>query len=420
MRYLKEYVFRAAGYDIHIDQWRCTAIKAAYCGLPLGLGMLSKVLGLTDKAKLSTGKALIRYFCVPCKPTKTNGGRLRNLPHHAPDKWQDFKTYCINDVAAEMEVGRMTDHYALPLLELQHYRLDQAINDRGVLVDTFLARSAYEVDQVHAGNLLGEIKRLTGVANPNSPAQLTKWLTENLGFPVTSLAKDNLPVLIEAAGEGTGADVLRLRGRASKTSIKKYVAMLNCVCLDERARGLLQFYGANRTGRWAGRLIQIQNLAKNFIDDLEGTRDVIKTQDYELITMMYDSVSSILSQLIRTAFIAKPGHTFAVSDFSAIEARVIAWLANEVWRLEVFKTHGKIYEASAAMMFGVPIESIGKSSPERAKGKVAELALGYQGAIGALKAMGGESMGLSDDEMRSIVKRWRYKNPNIVKMWGHP
>ena len=409
--------FKAWGIDIPAQQWRCSAIKAAFCGLPLGLGDLSKILGLTDKAKLTTGKALIRYFCIPCKPTKANQGRQRNMPEHAPEKWEDFKTYCINDVEAEREIGRILKPYKMPDFEWQLYFLDQKINDAGVNIDLQLALNAIELDRQHSEKLFERIRELTGVSNPNSAPMLRKWLEEETGIPVPSLAKDVVPELIALVGEGKAKEVLELRLRTSKTSIKKYKAMTLCVADDGKAHGLLQFYGAMRTARWAGRLIQVQNLAKNYLDDLAEIREFIKTSDYETVSMFFENISTVLSQLIRTGLVAPEGKTLGVADFSAIEARVLAWLAGEQWRLDVFKTHGKIYEASAAAMFNMDIEKITKTSPERAKGKVAELALGYQGSVGALIQMGGHEMGLSEHEMVSIKNRWRLKNPKIVKLW---
>lgn len=413
--------FRAIGYNVPIDQWHCSAIKAAYCGLPLSLGQVSIALKLEEKGKLATGKALIRYFCVPIKATKANGHRMRNLPEHDLEKWEEFKLYCINDVEAEREIGHILREYSIPEFERANYILDQEINDRGILIDLDMARNAYSIDEKHSGILKEQLIELTGLENPNSPAQLKKWLSEAMGKEITSLAKDSIPTLIEEAGSGTVEKVLKLRTKSSKSSTKKYVAMLNCACDDNRAHGLFQFYGANRTGRWAGRLVQLQNLPQNHLDDLEGARSAFASGDYNLVTMLYENISSTLSQLIRTTFIAKPKHTFAVADFSAIEARVIAWLANEKWRLEVFNSHGKIYEASASMMFGVPIEKIDKTTKEgaalRTKGKIAELALGYQGSLGALRKMGGEKMGLSDPEMQDIVKKWRAKNRAITQLW---
>jgi DNA polymerase len=411
--------FRAVGYDIPIEQWHCSAVKSAYCGLPLSLEMVSKALKLEEKGKLATGKALIRYFCIPCKPTNANDKRMRNMPWHDLEKWDEFKKYCINDVEAEREIDNRLQAYAIPEFERRNYILDQEINDRGIMIDLNMAKNAFDIDTQHSAILTDKMIDLTGLENPNSPAQLKKWLGDAMQKEVTSLAKSELPTLIEEAESEAVTKVLKLRKKSSKTSTKKYVAMMNCACDDDRAHGLFQFYGANRTGRWAGRLVQLQNLPQNHISDLEQARSAFASGDYDLVTMLYENVSDTLSQLIRTAFIAKPGHTFAVADFSAIEARVIAWLANEKWRLDVFSTHGKIYEASASMMFGVPIEKIDKGSDLRTKGKIAELALGYQGALGALKKMGGESMGLTDSEMTDIVKKWRNKNPQITKLWKH-
>lgn len=410
--------FRALGYEVPPQQWFCTMVKAAYHGLPLSLEKLSEVLKLGDKSKLSTGKALIRYFCLPCKPTKANGGRFRNLPEHDTDKWEEFKTYCAGDVEAEREIENLLKKYSFPVQETINYNLDQKINDAGVLVDTELAAQAIAIDSRFSHTINEKIKNITGVDNPGSAAQLKKWLTEAIDQEIKTLAKTAIPELIEQAGPGPIADVLELRQQNSKTSIKKYDAMLNAAGEDGRARGLFQFYGANRTGRWAGRLIQLQNLPQNHLSDLDGARQQVKTGDYDGLEFNYGNVSEVLSQLIRTAFVAPKGKILAVSDYSAIEARIIAWLAGEKWRLEVFATHGKIYEASAALMFGMPIESITKGSALRQKGKIAELALGYQGGVGALKTMGGESMGLSVDEMTGIVGRWREKNPAIVALWA--
>lgn len=411
--------FKAVGYNIPIEQWHCSAVKSAYCGLPLSLEMVSKAFKLEEKGKLATGKALIRYFCIPCKPTNANDKRMRNMPWHDLEKWDEFKKYCINDVEAEREIDNRLQAYIIPEFERRNYILDQEINDRGIMIDLNMAKNAFDIDTQHSAILTDKMIDLTGLENPNSPAQLKKWLGDAMQKEVTSLAKSELPTLIEEAESEAVTKVLKLRKKSSKTSTKKYVAMMNCACDDDRAHGLFQFYGANRTGRWAGRLVQLQNLPQNHISDLEQARSAFASGDYDLVTMLYENVSDTLSQLIRTAFIAKPGHTFAVADFSAIEARVIAWLANEKWRLDVFSTHGKIYEASASMMFGIPIEKIDKGSDLRTKGKIAELALGYQGALGALKKMGGESMGLTDSEMTDIVKKWRNKNPQITKLWKH-
>ncbi len=409
--------FKKSGYDIPIDQWYCSLVKAAYCGLPLSLDKVSEALKLEEKGKLSTGKALIKYFCVPCKPTKVNGGRLRNFPWHAPEKWEEFKLYCIGDVEAEREIGNQLENYQIPKFERDNYILDQQINDRGIKIDLVLARNAYKIDNIRSGHLSKEMIALTGLENPNSPAQLKTWLSEKMGREVTTLAKGEIPAMLEEAGEGEASEALRLRLKMAKSSTKKYTAMLNCVGAADRARGLFQFYGANRTGRWAGRLVQLQNLPQNHIPDLEVARSIIYSGDYDLTDMVYEDISDLLSQLIRTTFIAKEGHTFSVADFSAIEARVIAWLAGEEWRMKVFRTHGKIYEASAAMMFGVPMEQVTKGSDMRQKGKIAELALGYAGSKGALMTMGGEKMGLSEEEMINIVSVWRQTNPNIVRLW---
>lgn len=409
--------FRAIGFDIPIEQWECTQIKAAYCGLPVALDAVSDALELGDKAKLASGKALIRYFSIPQKATKVNGQRVRNFWFHDSEKWEEFKQYCIMDVEAEREIDKRLEAYEIPKHEIEMYRLDQKINDTGILLDYTMAENATYLDDLNSEDIGEEIQELTDVENPNSAAQLKQWLSNAMNKEIKSLAKAELIELINEVEPGVVLDVLELRQKAAKTSTKKYVSMLNCVCDTDRIHGLFQFYGANRTGRWAGRLVQMQNLPQNHLKDLDGARNLVLKGDYKLMKIKYDNVSSVLSQLIRTAFIAPPEKSLAVADFSAIEARVIAWLAHEEWRLEVFKTHGKIYEASAAMMFGVPLESIQKGSPERDKGKVAELALGYQGALGALKKMGGEAMGLSEIEMTQIVKLWRKENKQIVKLW---
>jgi len=409
--------FKAIGYDVPAKQWYCSMIKAAYCGWPLPLAEVSKAMDLGVYGKLTTGRALIKYFCKPCKPSKANGQRSRNFPEHDLEKWDEFRHYCGGDVAAEREVGNRLEKYQIPEFERLNWLLDQKINDRGILIDIPMARNAFDMDTRFSAGITQRVKDITGVDNPGSTAQLKKWLSDAMQKEITTLAKDSIPALIEEAGPGAAADVLNLRKKLAKSSTKKYVAMQNCVCEDGRAHGLFQFYGASRTGRWAGRLIQLQNLPQNHLEDLQGARDVVASGDYDLLGLLYDDLSSVLSQLIRTAFVAREGYTFAVADFGAIEARVIAWLAGEQWRLDIFNSHGKIYEASAAMMFNVPIESVTKGSDMRAKGKVAELALGYQGSIGALTKMGGEDMGLTDTEMRAIVKKWRLANPKIVKLW---
>lgn len=406
------------GLPTKAREWRCSAVHAAYCGLPLSLSEVSKALNLgSDKAKLATGKALSRYFSIPCKPTKANGGRTRNMPEHDLDKWGRYKDYCIRDVEAEREIGKLLENHAVPAKEQRIYEIDQDINDRGVLIDKNLALSAFHVNEEYTAELNERVKHLTGVENPGSVAQLKAWLTDATGETIKSLAKDAINQLLEESDDPKVLEVLRLRQMLSKSSIKKYTAMLNCICRDGRGHGFFQFYGANRTGRWAGRLVQLQNLTRNYLPDLETAREAVKTRDHTNVELLYGKVSDTLSQLVRTALIAPDGYTFAVADFSAIEARVIAWLAEEEWRLEVFRTHGKIYEASASSMFDVPLEEIGKGSELRQKGKVAELALGYQGSTGALKTMGADKMGLSDTEMDDIVKRWREASPAIVQLW---
>lgn len=410
--------FKNFGIKVPIEQWTCTAVHAAYCGLPLSLDMVSKALNFgEDKAKQAAGKALIRYFCIPCKPTKTNGYRYRNLPEHDPEKWEAFKDYCVQDVVAERSIEERLEDYPLPDFEKKMYVLDQEINDRGIMIDADMARKAYQINEDYSKILTDKVKKLTGVENPNSIAQLKEWISNATGSEVKSLAKQQVSDLLESDAIEPVKEVLRLRQKLSKSSIKKYTAMLNCICNDSRGHGFFQFYGANRTGRWAGRLVQLQNLTKNYLPDLTLARETVKEGDYKKVELLYGDVSDTLSQLIRTTFVAPAGKTFAVADFSAIEARVIAWLANETWRLDVFKSHGKIYEASASSMFKVPIEEVTKGSELRQKAKIAELALGYQGSIGALTTMGGEQMGLSKDEMEDIVYRWRQASPRIVQFW---
>lgn len=409
--------FRQIGIEIPIVQIHCTAILAASCGLPLSLGQVSSALKLEEFGKAATGKALIKYFCCPIKPTKANGLRYRNFPNHDIDKWDEFKEYCVQDVVAEREIHNRLEQYEAKSFERSNYILDQEINDRGILVDLIMAQSAFDVDMWHSYTMKNKLIELTGLENPNSVAQLKKWLGSETGNEIKTLAKDTIQPLIDETASPVVKRVLQLRLKSSKSSVKKYAAMLNCACDDDRVRGLFQFYGANRTGRWAGRLVQLQNLPQNHLTDLAEARTLIREGNTDHIGLMYDDISSILSQLIRTTFIARPGHTFAVADFSAIEARVVAWLAGEKWRIDVFKTHGKIYEASASMMFNVPIEAVTKGSDLRAKGKNAELALGYQGSIGAMKRMGGEAMGLSDAAMMVIVRKWRKANPAIVRCW---
>lgn len=409
--------FKCIGYNVPAEQWYCTSVKAAYCGLPLSLDAVSKQLDLTDK-KLDTGKALIKYFSCPCKPTRINGMRTRNYPEHAPEKWEMYKEYNKYDVLAEREIFHRLEPYTIPKIEREMYVLDQNINDRGILVDMELAQSAIAVDNEYTTLLTNRAKELTGLQNPNSPAQIRKWIENITGHAVLSLSKESMPDLLEELKDYPEViELLSIRKKLSKTSIKKYYAMLNCAMKDNRCRGLFQFYGANRTGRWAGRLLQLQNLSKNHISHIETPRELIRARDWETVEMLYDDVADILSQLVRTALIAPKGKTFAVADFSAIEARVISWLANEKWRMDVFRGDGKIYEATGSKMFNVPISAITKGSVLRDKSKISELALGYEGSLGALKQMGGERMGLSDTEMMSLVRKWRSANPAIVDMW---
>lgn len=404
------------GLYLTSDQWECTMVRSAMLGLPLSLAAVGKVLNLEDQ-KMDEGKALIRYFSVPCKPTKTNGMRIRNLPEHAPDKWDVFKKYCKRDVEVENAIRQKTAAFRILPAEKELYDIDQRINDRGVMLDMQMVNNAIRMSLIYSGRLTAEAAELTGLDNPNSVAQLKGWLEQETGNEVKSLNKKDMPDIIKSADAEHVQRLLSIRQELGKTSVKKYEAMSKAVCEDDRVRGLLQFYGASRTGRWAGRLVQVQNLPQNHIEDLDFARSLVFRGDLDMLELCYGNVPDTLSQLIRTAFIAKPGHTFIVSDFSAIEARVIAWLAGEAWRLDVFRTHGKIYEASASMMFHVPVESITKTDPRRQKGKIAELALGYQGGVGAMKTMGGEKMGLSEDEMKEIVTHWRSANPAIVGLW---
>ena len=407
-------------YTTPIYQWRCTMVQGLYCGYPAGLSAVGEALGLSeDKRKLATGKALIRYFCVPCKPTKTNGGRTRNLPHHETEKWELFKEYCKQDVVTEMAVKNHL-HHELPISEQMLWVIDQHINAGGVRVDVDLIQGALSIDEEITTELTDRARAITGLDNPNSIPQLKQWVEEQTGAPVDSLNKADLQQIIDTCGDPAVASVLKIRQELGKTSVAKYRTMNTAVCTDGRVRGLLQFYGANRTGRWAGRLVQVQNLPRNYLETLDIARGLVKAGNTEGVKMLYGNVPDTISQLIRTAFIPEDNHHFLVADFSAIEARVIAWLAQEHWRLDVFNTHGKIYEASASAMFGIPVERIAKGNPEyalRAKGKVAELALGYQGAAGALINMGALKMGLHEEELPDIVQRWRSSNKRIVDMW---
>lgn len=399
------------------EQWQCTMIKALTLGLPSSLEMVGKVLNFEeDKQKMKEGKALIQYFCKPCKPTKANGGRTRNLPEHDPEKWEIFKQYCKQDVEVERAIRKKLSRYETLEREQRLWELDQRINDRGVGTDLVLIEKAIECDSQYAQRLEEEARELTGLHNPNSAAQLKKWLSQRAGFEVTSLTKDNVPELIENAKDPNVIRILELRQLMSKTSTKKYETMQNARCEDGRVRGLLQFYGANRTGRWAGRLVQVQNLPQNHLPDLDEARNCIREGRFDDVEFLYDSIPDTLSQLIRTAFIPREGNRFIVSDFSAIEARVIAWFAGEQWRLDVFKTHGKIYEASASQMFHVPLESIKKGSDLRQRGKIAELALGYGGSVGALISMD-KNKSIPEEELPELVQSWRAANQNITKLW---
>lgn len=410
--------FKRVGFDMPRERWYCTAVKAAYCGLPFSLDDVSKRLNLQDK-KLATGKALIKYFSCPCKATKVNGGRTRNYPEHAPEKWEMYKEYNKYDVLAEREIYYKLEKYSLPTVERDLYALDQKINDNGILVDTVLANNAIQVDTIVSEQLSDEVKQLTGVDNPNSNAQIKKWLESVTGDEFDSLAKDVMDGLKEKyANNAQVSKLLTLRNQLSKTSIKKFYAMTNCAMADNRVRGTFQFYGANRTGRWAGRLLQLQNLARNHIENIEIPRSLVREANIEALQMLYDDIPDVLSQLIRTGIIAPDGKILSVADFSAIEARVISWLANEEWRMEVFHGDGKIYEATGAKMFNVPIKAITKGSELRQKSKISELALGYGGAVGAMRRMGGERMGLSDIEMMNLTRKWRQANPKIVELWG--
>ncbi|MDR1600284.1 MAG: hypothetical protein LBS11_10525 [Oscillospiraceae bacterium] len=410
----------ALGAPMPPEQWDCAAVRARALSLPGSLEAVGRVLGLTeDQAKLKTGRALIRYFCSPCAPTKTNGGRMRNLPEHAPDKWTQFKEYCLRDVEAEREIRRRLSRFPLPDKERALWILDQQINDRGILIDTRLAERAVELDAEAKTALLAEAKDLTGLANPKSVSQIKTWIEDTAGVRVDSLNKKEIAGVRAAADNELVDKFLNIRAGLSKTSTEKYNAMLRSVGQDGRARGVTLFYGATRTGRWAGRLMQTQNLPAISLsaEDLDVARQAARDGDAETLGLLFGDVPDALSQLIRTAIIPAPGHRLIVADFSSIEARVIAWLAGERWRLDVFNTHGKIYEASAEQMFRLPLGSVKKGDPMRQKGKIAELALGFAGGVGALKSMGALSMGLKEDELQPLVNAWRRANPAIVRLW---
>lgn len=396
------------------SSWRCTMIWSAYLGLPLSLMGVGAVLGL-QRQKLSEGKDLIRYFCTPCNPTITNGGRTRNEADDAPDKWRLFIEYNKRDVEVEIAIHQRLCRFPVPDAIWDEYRLDQGINDRGVLVDKNLVGNAIKMDKRAREELIARMKELTDLENPNSVSQVKTWLSEN-GLEVDSLGKKDVKAALQDAPRQI-QEVLELRLQLAKSSVKKYQAMENAVCSDGRTRGMFQFYGANRTGRWAGRLVQMQNLPQNHLVDLETARTLVNSGGYEAVQMLYSDVPNTLSQLVRTAFIPRNGYRFIVSDFSAIEARVLSWLAGETWRMEVFAGNGDIYCASASQMFKVPVEKHGQNAHLRQKGKIAELALGYGGSVGALKAMGALDMGLEENELKPLVNVWRQSNPNIVQFW---
>lgn len=422
------YCLNRAGYETPLEQWRCTMIHGLYCGYTAGLDAAGKAIGLPqDKQKLTTGKALIRYFCVPCKPTKSNGNRTWNLPRHAPEKWELFKEYCKQDVVTEHAILKRLNYFPVPEEEQELWQQDIRMNAFGVRVDSKLIEGALTIDGVSGAELTEEAINITGLQNPNSTVQLKAWVEKELSdrlevdVELPGLRKEDVSMLLERNDLPKEIRrVLEIRQQLGKTSIKKYVAMKTAKGADERVRGLTQYYGANRTGRWAGRLVQLQNLPRNYLKTLDYARQLVKEKNYDGIRFLYGNVPDTLSQLIRTAFIPSEGHKFVVADFSAIEARVIAWLAGEQWVNEVFATHGKIYEATASQMFHVPIEKIVKGNPEyslRQKGKVATLALGYQGGTAALIAMGALNMGLAEEELPDIVQRWRNANPRIRDLW---
>ena len=402
------------GSYLDSSSWHCSMVWAATLGLPMSLENVGAVLGL-EKQKLSEGKDLIRYFCVPCKPTKANGGRTRNFPEHDMEKWQRFKAYNLRDVEAEMQIQQRLSKFPVPDFVWEEYRQDQEINDRGIGVDMDMVRQAIAMDGRSKSELSVAMKKLTELENPNSVQQMKLWLADN-GLETDSLDKKAVAGLLKEAPEPLKT-VLTLRQQLAKSSVKKYQAMENAVCADSRAHGMFKFYGANRTGRFSGRIIQLQNLPQNHIPDLEQARELVKCGDYDALSMLYEDIPDTLSQLIRTAFVSQDGRKFIVADFSAIEARVIAWIAGERWRLKAFEDGGDIYCASASQMFHVPVEKHGVNGHLRQKGKIAELALGYGGSVGALKSMGALDMGLAEEELQPLVNAWRDSNPNITEFW---
>lgn len=411
---LSRFLGMPTGEYLDPSSWRCTMVWAAYMGLPLSLQGVGTVLNL-DKQKLTEGKELIKYFCTPCTPTKSNGGRMRNLPADAPDKWALFKSYNLRDVETEMGIQQRLTKYPVPDSVWDEYHIDQEINDRGVRLDMPLVEEAIAMDGRSHSELMTAMQRLTALENPNSVSQMRSWLADN-GLETDTLGKKAVAEMLKTAPPEL-ADVLLLRQQLAKSSVKKYQAMQNAVCSDGRARGMFQFYGANRTGRWAGRLIQMQNLPQNHLPDLAEARGLVRSGEFDAVEMLYGDVPDTLSQLIRTAFIPREGALFYVADFSAIEARVIAWYAGESWRQQVFAEGKDIYCASASEMFKVPVVKNGVNGHLRQKGKIAELALGYGGSVGALKAMGALDMGLTEEELHPLVQAWRSSNPNIVKFW---
>ena len=411
---LSRFLGYPAGNYLAPASWRCSMVWASTLGLPHSLESVGAVLGL-EKQKLTEGKDLIRYFCVPCRPTKANGGRMRNLPEHAPEKWERFKAYNLRDVETEMQIQERLSRFPVPDAIWEEYQLDQEINDRGIGVDMELVRQAIVMDARSRERLTATMQELTELNNPNSVQQMKQWLADQ-GMETDTLGKKAVAELIKTAPEPL-REVLSLRQQLAKSSVKKYTAMENAVCADSRAHGMFQFYGANRTGRFSGRLIQLQNLYKNTMPDLAQARALVRSGNYEALSMLYEDIPDTLSQLIRTAFVPQNGRKFIVADFSAIEARVIAWFAGERWRLKVFEDGGDIYCASASQMFHVPVEKHGVNGHLRQKGKIAELALGYGGSVGALKSMGALEMGLAEEELQPLVDAWRSSNPMITQFW---
>lgn len=411
---LSKWLGLPSGQYLDPRSWRCTMVWSAYMGIPLSLEGAGAVLGL-EKQKLTEGKDLIRYFCKPCNPTAANGERTRNLPVHAPDKWSAFKSYNLRDVETEIAIQEKLAKFSVPEGVWEEYHLDQEINDRGVALDMDLVHQAIDMDNRSRSELTRMMREITDLENPNSVMQMKQWLSDQ-GLETDTLGKKVVAELLKTTPEPLST-VLELRQSLAKSSIKKYSAMENAVCADGRARGMFQFYGANRTGRWAGRIIQMQNLPQNHLPDLEQARALVRSGNFTALELLYDSIPEVLSELIRTAFIPKPGCKFIVADFSAIEARVIAWFAGEKWRQEVFESGGDIYCASASQMFRVPVEKHGMNSHLRQKGKIAELALGYGGSVGALKAMDALEMGLDEEDLQPLVSAWRSSNPNIVRLW---